>query len=112
MNNCDVFLMNIFIWILIIYFIFGFENTFKSLINSEFIWISIFVLYLIYSILFDNINILSMTLFFLIFSAIEISICLILIIFQKKIFKSINVNLFNKSNLENSRNLKTFKYKY
>lgn len=106
MNNCDIMILNTLLWILVIYFICGFENTFKSLINSELIWISLFILFLLYSIIYDDISILSLTLFFLIFSAIEISICLILIIFQKKLFKSINVNLFNDFYIK----LKSFKY--
>jgi len=110
----EINFINLIIWIVFIHFIFGFENTFKSIIVSEFIWISLFSLYLAYSLIFDNITILSLTLFFLIFSAIEISICLILIIFQKKLNKTVNVNIGNNSQntIIKKKTSSNFKIKY
>ena len=64
MNINEFNLILSLIWILVIYFIFGFENTLKSLIFSEFLWITLFFFYLINALIFDDINILSFTLFF------------------------------------------------
>lgn len=113
MNISEINLLNFFIIILLMYFVLGFENTFKSIITSEFIWISLFINYLIYAIIYDNITILSLTLFFLIFSAIEISICLVLIVFQKKFFKTLSSSTQNSSNEFNlkSKKIKIFKFK-
>jgi hypothetical protein len=42
--------------------------------------------------IYDNLNILSLTFFFLVFSAIEFGIGLILLLFQNIITRSINLN--------------------
>ena len=116
MNLSEFNILLTIFWILTFLFVIGFENNFKSLILSEFIWISLFCFYLITAIVYDDYNVLSLTLFFLIFSAIEISICLIIIILQKKLFKNINLffdgNNFNNTGLVKFRNLISSKYKY
>jgi len=111
-NEFNLFLS--IIWILIIYFVFGFENTFKSLVFSEFLWITLFLFYLINALIYDDINILSFTLFFLILSAIEISIGLTIIILQKKLFKTLHTSFSSKKNIINKkiRYLNSFKFKY
>lgn len=116
MNLSEFNIILTIFWVITFFFISGFENNFKSLILSEFIWITLFVFYLISALLYDDYNLLSLTLFFLIFSAIEISICLIIILIQKKLFK--NINLFldvkntNTLNLYKFRNVLSSKYKY
>lgn len=92
MNLNEINFLLVIIWFLFVMFVCGFENSFKSIIVSEFLWISLFCIYLLLSLIYDDINFLTMTLFFLIFSAIEISICLILIIIQKKLFKTLNLS--------------------
>ena len=108
MNINEFNLILSLIWVLIIYFIFGFENTLKSL------RITLFFFYLLNSLIYDDINILSFTLFFLILSAIEISIGLTVIILQKKLFKTLNVSFSSKKNIINKkiRYLNSFKFKY
>ncbi len=112
MSLNEINFISILIWIVLFYFVVGFENSFKSIIVSEFIWITFFCFYLIISIVYDDINCLSLILFFLIFSAIEISICLIIILFQKKIIKSFFVN-YDYINTQNKkiRFLGSFKFK-
>lgn len=113
MNLNELNVINLLIWLILIYLITGFETNFKTLIISELIWISIFCLVVCYSLIYDDLSILSFSLFFLIFSAIEISICLILILFQKKILKSQNTETsvnFTKSTFV--RFLKSTKYKF
>ena len=114
MNLNEINFLLISIWILFINFIFGFENTLKSLIISEFIWITLFCFFLIIALIYNDINFLTITLFFLIFSAIEISIFLTIILIQKKIFKTINSTYnLKKNNVSPKKRFNvSFKYKY
>jgi len=116
MNLSEFNVLLTIIWVLTVTFIFGFENTFKSLILSEFLWITLFCFYLICALIYDDFNLLSLTLFFLIFSAIEISVCLIIIILQKKLFKTFNTFSSSSKVFKNSsskyKNINTFKYRY
>jgi len=116
MNLSEFNILLTIFWLLIFTFIFGFENTFKSLIISEFLWITLFCFYLISALIYDDFNLLALTLFFLIFSAIEISVCLVIIILQKKLFKTLNTftnssKLFL-STVSKFKNITNFKYKY
>ncbi len=84
---------------LILFFIFimNFDNNFKSLVLSEFFWINLYIFALLIAFVLDDLIIVSLIFFFLIFSAVDISIGIILIILQKKIFK--NTNNFHNSNI-------------
>lgn len=83
-------------------FFFFFLITFSIIINTntalhllltaELLWITLYTIVLLIGLIYDNLNILSLTFFFLVFSAIEFGIGLILLLFQNIITRSINLN--------------------
>jgi hypothetical protein len=78
---------------LIIFSIFINTNTsLHLLLTAEIAWISLYALSLYVGFIFDNLNVLALTFFFLIFSAIELGCGLILLLFQNIITRSINLN--------------------
>ena len=77
-------------------------NTFLHLLlTAEFLWITLYSITLFSGLIFDNVNLLSLTFFFLILSAVEFGVGLIIILIQNILFRSINLN-------DNSQN--TFKF--
>lgn len=103
LNDFNYF--SILFFILIFYFLINFNNNLKSLIVSEFVWILLYVISINMSFNLNNIVILSLSLFFLVFSAVEISVGLVLISLQKTITQSITTHNFtNKVNF----NIKKF----
>lgn len=82
-----------FFFLLIVFSIFINTNTsLHLLLTAEICWITLYGLTFLIGFLFDNLNILSLTFFFLIFSAIELGIGLILLLIQNVISRSINLN--------------------
>lgn len=83
----------IFIFIVFLFLIFTFtlntDNMFDLLVLSEFFWITLYVLSLLISVYYNNTQVLSLSLFFLMFSAAEISICLSSLV----LYKSSNFSL-------------------
>lgn len=83
-------------------FLFFFTLLFSILINAstalhllltaELLWITLYAIVLFAGLAFDNLNLLSLTFFFLVFSAIEFGLGLILLLFQNIINRSINLN--------------------
>ena len=105
----DFIFLSIIFMILLTFFFINFSDNLLSLIISELVWITLFVLSLLISLTLNNILILSLTLFFLVFSAIEISTGLVLINAQKLIFKSTStesknfkINNYQKKNISNN----------
>ena len=68
------------------------NNSLHLLLTAEILWITLYALTLYLGILYDNLNILSLTFFFLVFSAIEFGIGLVLLLFQNIINRSINLH--------------------
>ena len=62
------------------------------LLTAEFLWITLYVLTLISGLIFDNLNLLSLTFFFLILSAVEFGLGLVIILVQNVLLRSINLN--------------------
>lgn len=62
------------------------------LLTAEFLWITLYVLTLISGLVFDNLNLLSLTFFFLILSAVEFGLGLVIILVQNVLLRSINLN--------------------
>ena len=52
------------------------------LLTAEFLWITLYGLVLIVGMVYDNVNLLSLTFFFLILSAVEFGVGLVLILLQ------------------------------
>lgn len=62
------------------------------LLTSELLWITLYSIALFVGLVYDNLNVLSLTFFFLVFSAIEFGIGVVLLLFQNIITRSINLN--------------------
>lgn len=114
MNFNDISFILTLVFLLLTYFLVNFNNNLQSLIVSELVWITLFVFALVLSFKINNLLILSLTLFFLVFSAIEISFGLVIINCQKMIFKTIsNFNSTSKMSFNLTRFLRTnFNKKY
>mgnify|MGYP006270172917 CR=1 FL=1 len=80
-------------------FFFNTKNIFFILIFSELFWITLYFLVLVLSFFLNNIYILSLSLFFLIFSAIEISTGISIILLQQNSFN--NLKLFKNNFFKN-----------
>lgn len=96
LNDLNFFLI-LFFFIFSIFFI-NFKTTFISLIISELFWILLYLTVVVVAIVFDTINVLALSLFFLVFSAVEIALGLVLLVVQKNLFNT-NIVFFKKTNL-------------
>nr|QPL15921.1 NADH dehydrogenase subunit 4L [Strombidium sp.] len=70
------------------------------LLTAEMLWIILYILSLYVGYIYNNLNILSLTFFLLILSAVEFSIGLVLMLIQHIIYRSINLNLNTLSSLK------------
>jgi hypothetical protein len=59
------------------------------LLTAELLWVTLYVIVLNMGILYDNINLLSLTFFFLVLSAVEFGIGIVLILVQNVFLRSI-----------------------
>lgn len=86
------------------------------LLTAEFLWITLYALTLITGLIYDNVNLLSLTFFFLILSAVEFGVGLIIILFQNIFNRSISLDDSNTNNLKftsrflNKLNLNIYKF--
>lgn len=96
---------------LIIFSIFINTNTsLHLLLTAELLWITLYTLMLFIGFVYNNLNILSLTFFSLVFSAIELGIGLILLLIQNIITRSINLNDHDSNFLKFSTRFKTKLY--
>lgn len=110
-----MFLDYIFFSLIFFYIIFLFysnpSNLFSMLILSEIFWIVLYILTILGALFFNNIQLLSLALFFLMFSAVEISIGLSLLILLKEnnnFFKT-SINFFSNFNIMSfNSNIKSY----
>jgi len=59
------------------------------LLTAELLWVTLYVIVLNMGMLYDNINLLSLTFFFLVLSAVEFGIGIVLILVQNVFLRSI-----------------------
>lgn len=84
--------MLFFFFILIFFSIIINVNTaIHLLLTAELLWITLYALVLFVGIIYDNLNIISLTFFFLVLSAVEFGIGLIILLFQNLITRTINL---------------------
>ncbi len=62
------------------------------LLTAELLWITLYAIVLFIGLVYDNLNVLSLTFFFLIFSAIEFGIGLVLILLQHILLRTLTLN--------------------
>jgi NADH:ubiquinone oxidoreductase subunit K len=67
------------------------------LLTAELMWISLYIIVLLVGFIFDNVNMLSLTFFFLIFSAAEFALGLVIILVQHVMLRSIYINTLSKN---------------
>jgi hypothetical protein len=67
------------------------------LLTAELLWISLYIIVLITGFVFDNVNLLSLTFFFLIFSAVEFGLGLVIILIQHILLRSLYLNTMSKN---------------
>ena len=77
------------------------------LLTAEILWITLYVIALFIGLAYDNLNILSLTFFFLILSAVEFGLGLIIMLVQNIITRSINLNDINVNPLKFASRLNT-----
>jgi hypothetical protein len=77
------------------------------LLTAEFLWITLYILALVVGLLYDNISILSLTFFFLVLSAVEFGLGLILILMQSILTRSTTLNNNNTNALKFSSRFST-----
>ncbi len=70
------------------------------LLTAELLWITLYIICLFIGLIFDNMNILSLTFFFLILSAVEFGLGLIIMLVQHILFRSINLNDSNTNSIK------------
>ena len=85
------------------------------LLTAELLWITLYIVCLFIGLVFDSMNIISLTFFFLILSAVEFGLGLIIMLVQHIMFRSINLNGTNANSLKLSsrfsQKLKTHSHK-
>ena len=86
------------------------------LLTAEFLWITLYSLVLVMGFIYDNVNMLSLTFFFLILSAVEFGIGLVIILLQSIFNRSINLhdrsNNISKFSLRFLNKISVNSYKY
>lgn len=93
----DLNVLFLFFFLLIFSIVINITTTLHLLLTAELLWITLYAIALIFGLIFDNYNLLSLTFFFLVFSAIEFGLGLILLLFQNLINRSINLNNFDQN---------------
>ena len=63
------------------------------LLTAELIWITLYALVLGIGFIYDNLNIVSLTFFFLIFSAVEFSVGLVLLLLQHLLLRTLSLDI-------------------
>ena len=101
----DINLFFLLFFLLFFTLFFNNNTALHFLLTAELLWITLYLLVGFVGIIYDNINILSLTFFFLVFSAIEFSVGLILLLIQNLFNRSLNLNNYEK-------NYNKFFYKY
>lgn len=82
----------LFFFLILFSIIINTNTALHLLLTAELLWITLYMIALLIGLIYDNLNILSLTFFFLVFSAIEFGIGLVLLLFQNIITRSINLN--------------------
>lgn len=73
------------------------SSSLHLLLTAELLWITLYIIVLSVGFLYDNLNFLSLTFFFLVLSAVEFGIGLVIILIQNIFLRSINLGDNNKN---------------
>ena len=67
------------------------NNSLNLLLTAELLWVTLYAITLFIGFFYDNLNILSLTFFFLVFSAIELGVGLVILLIQNLVTRSANL---------------------
>ncbi len=95
-----------FFFLIFFSFLINKKTSLHLLLTPELLLITLYTIVLLVGFIFYNLNILSLTFFFLVFSAIEFGIGLVLLLFQNIITRSINLNDYDTNFLKFSTRFK------
>lgn len=96
----DLNFIFILFFLMLISIVLNVNTALHLLLTAELLWITLYIICLFIGLVFDNVNIISLTFFFLILSAVEFGLGLIIMLVQHIIFRSINLNDNNNNNLK------------
>lgn len=68
------------------------SNALHLLLTAELLWITLYIIVLSIGFTYDNVNLLSLTFFFLVLSAVEFGIGLVIMLIQNIFFRSIQLS--------------------
>ena len=88
----DLNLFFCFFFLLLFSIIVNTNTSLHLLLTAELLWITLYAIVLFVGLVNDNLNILSLTFFFLIFSAVEFGIGLVLLLLQHILSRTLNLN--------------------
>ena len=107
----DLNIYIIFFFLMLLSIIINVNTALHLLLTAEILWITLYLIVLSIGISYDNMNFLSLTFFFLVLSAVEFGVGLILMLLQNILMRSLNLNDSNSSwmklSTRFSKNLKT-----
>lgn len=89
LGDLNTFLLLFFI--LLSAFLLSTNSALHLLLTAELLWITLYVITLFLGLVYDNLNLLSLTFFFLIFSAVEFGIGLVLILLQHILTRTLSL---------------------
>lgn len=104
----DINLFSILFFLMLVTIIINVNTALHLLLTAEILWITLYILSLSIGFLYDNVNFLSLTFFFLVLSAVEFGIGLVIILIQNVFLRSISLtnntdNFFKNSTRFTSR---------
>lgn len=88
----DVNLYFILFFLILVSITFNVSNALHLILTAELLWITLYVIVLSLGLLGDNINLVSLTFFFLVLSAVEFGIGLIIMLLQNIFTRSLQLH--------------------
>lgn len=103
----DLNMFFLFFFLILFSIVINTNTALHLLLTAEILWITLYAIVLFVGLVYDNLSVLSLTFFFLVFSAIEFGIGLVLLLFQNIVTRSINLNDYDTNFLKFSNRFRT-----
>lgn len=100
MSLGDLNFLFILFFLIFLSIIVNVNTSLHLLLTAEFMWITLYIITLLMGLIFNNVNLLSLTFFLLILSAVEFGLGLVIILIQNIFLRSISLNLNNTNTLK------------
>jgi NADH:ubiquinone oxidoreductase subunit K len=88
----DINILFFFLYTLISTLLTHTNSALHLLLTAELIWITLYALLLVMGLTYDNLNLVALTFFFLLFSAVEFALGLVLLLLQHLILRTIQLD--------------------